>query len=541
MSRARRLALIPLLGFSLCTRAQDLYVRQPGFDVLQYELAVAVNDSNNYIHGEATIIAKLGPAAPAELRLDLKQMSVASVWIGQHMAPFEHDRHALNIALPASHALGDTLQLRIAYSGEPNDGLIMRDNKFGRRTIFADNWPDRASFWFPGIDHPSDKAKIDFRISVPAHYTVVANGQMLEVQELRQNRKSWHWRESTPIPTYCMVFGAAEFSTGTFAAEAAPAVDYYVYPEEAPHAQENFGRVPEMMRFFTKKIGDFPYQKLALVQSATRFGGMENASVIFFSENSFGKARGLEGTTAHEIAHQWFGDAVTPANWRHLWLSEGFATYGEALFYEHVEGQEKLREKMAACRETYLRFAQQQPRGPILDSTISNYMELLNANNYSKAAWVLHMLRQVVGDEEFWQGLRTYYDRYRHGNATTAGFLAVMEEVSGASLGWFFKQWLEQPGHPHVQTGWQWEPGLGSVAMSLKQTQKQYFFRLPLEIGWQAGEEKGLVRVEMTQREHEIFIKMPRIPDRVTLDPNVTALLTHELILDGQPARREGL
>jgi aminopeptidase N len=222
-------------------------------------------------------------------------------------------------------------------------------------------------------------------------------------------------------------------------------------------------------------------------------------------------------------------------------LSEGFATYGEALFYEHAEGREKFREKMAAFRETYLQFAQQQTPEPILDSTITDYMELLNANNYSKAAWVLHMLRQVVGDKEFWQGLRTYYDRYRHGNATTEAFRAVMEEVSGVSLAWFFKQWLEQPGHPHVQAEWQWMPARGGVAMRLRQTQKKYFFRLALGIGWQAGEEEGLTRMEMTQREQEIFIKAPRIPDRITLDPNVTALLTHEVFVEGQPARREGL
>jgi aminopeptidase N len=528
MSKACRLALISYFCCLAGIRAQDGYERQPGFDVLHYDLALTVSDSSNFVHGVTTISGRLRQGDRSALHLDFKQMSVANIWIARRLAAFEYDGHTVTVALPAGYGSGDTLELRITYSGEPKDGLIMRPNKFGRRAIFADNWPNRASFWFPGIDHPSDKARVDFHITVPARYTVVANGQLQEVRALDQTRKTWHWREITPIPTYCMVFGAAEFATGSFPTEVAPAVSYYVFPEEAAHAQQNFGRVPEMMKFFATMIGDFPYGKLALVQSATRFGGMENASAIFFAENSFGKERSLEGTTAHEIAHQWFGDAVTPGNWRHLWLSEGFATYGEALFYEHVDGQENFHAQMAAGRETYLQFAQQQPAGPILDTTITDYMQLLNANNYSKGAWVLHMLRQTVGDENFQQGLRTYYDRYRHGNATTDDFRTVMEEVSGESLALFFKQWLEQPGHPHIRAEWQWLPGRAGVEMTLRQTQENYFFRLPLEIGWQAGEERGLARTVMAQREHKTFIKTPGIPDQIMIDPNVRALMTFE-------------
>jgi aminopeptidase N len=125
------------------------------------------------------------------------------------------------------------------------------------------------------------------------------------------------------------------------------------------------------------------------VQSSTRFGGMENASAIFFAEAALGLP-GTEGTSAHEIAHQWFGDAVTEGDWHHLWLSEGFATYFEALFYEHADGESKFREKMRHHRESYLKFAEKKLT-PILDTTVTNYFELLNANNYPKAGWVLHV------------------------------------------------------------------------------------------------------------------------------------------------------
>ena len=508
--------------------AQDGYLRQPGFDVLHYDLGVAVSDSGSRIRGEAAIKFVLREGDHSALRLDLKHMEVSRLALAQQGLAFQYDGNAITVAVPPQYKTGDTLHVQIDYAGAPQDGLIIRNNKFGRRGIFADNWPNRASFWFPAIDHPSDKAAVDFHISAPEHFTVVANGKLLKVEAPDASERIWHWRERAPIPTYCMVFGAADFTTGVFDVEAALPVSYYVFPENAAAARQDFGRVPAMMEFFTQKIGAFPYEKLALVQSATRFGGMENAGAIFFAENSIGAARSIEGTAAHEIAHQWFGDAVTPANWRHLWLSEGFATYGEALFYEHAEGVEKFREKMAARRETYLQFAQQKP-GPILAATTTDYVQLLNANNYSKGAWVLHMLRQVVGEEEFWRGLRAYYTRFRHGNATTEDFRAVMEEASGDSLAWFFQQWLEQPGYPHVEVAWQWLPERAGVEIVLRQTQAEYFYRLPVEIAWQAGREQGLARIEMKQREHQAFFATPRPPQHLTVDPHVKALLTFVL------------
>ncbi len=519
-----------LLIFCTAARTQDGYVRQPGYDVWHYDLALDISEHGNDVRGEATIRIVVRESNSSELRLDLKKMSVAAVRIAQQALPFKYDGYTLAVVLPAGYKSGDTLQLAISYSGTPQDGLIIRNNKFGRRVMFADNWPDRASFWFPAIDHPSDKATVDFRLTVPAHLTVVANGLLQEVRASRPEHKTWHWRERTPIPTYCMVFGAAEFAVGSLAPGTSFPVSYYVFPEEAAHAQQNFGRVPEMIDFFTKRIGEFPYEKLALVQSVTRFGGMENASVVFFAENSFGKDLNFEGTTAHEIAHQWFGDAVTPAGWQHLWLSEGFATYGEALFYEYTDGPEKFREKMAARRETYLQFAQQHPHGRVLEAGITDYMQLLNASNYSKGAWVLHMLREFVGEENFWLGLRTYYARFRNDNATTDDLLVVMEEVSGDSLKWFFKQWLEQPGHPQVQISWQWHPLASSLEVTLRQTQEEHYDRLPIEIGWQAGSENGLEHMEMVQSEQKMRIKAPRMPDRIVVDPQVKTLMAFKLM-----------
>ncbi len=528
--------LTPLKGGTQKKAIQndDGYPRQPQFDVLHYDLALALSDTSNVIWGEAKLNIKIRSIPSAKnLRLDLKEMTIARVSVEQYDSAFDHQSGALNVPLPAHAQSGDTLDLAISYHGEPKDGLIIANNKFGRRSIFADNWPDRASYWFPSIDHPSDKSTVSFHLTLPAHYTVIANGRLNKVHEQNRDNKTWQWSEPVPIPTYCMVFGAADFTVIPIDTNAATPISYYVFPEDAPYAHQNFGRVPEMLQFFTARFGAYPFGKLVLVQSSTRYGGMENASAIFFAERSLGKDRNIEGTTAHEIAHQWFGDSATEADWRHLWLSEGFATYGEALFFGHVDGVEKFRENMSAKRESYFKFAR-QPRGPILDTTITNYMALLNPNNYAKAGWVLHMLRDVVGEEAFWRGVQSYYARYQKSNALTQDFRAVMEEASGTSLHWFFRQWLEQPDYPQARAQWRWLAAHKQVELELLQTQAHSFYRLPITIALQTGAHVEKHQIWMNEREQKFRLRANRPPEHVVFDPEVKLLMIVDVIKAGK-------
>lgn len=508
----------------------DGYPRQPQFDVLHYALALALSDTSNMVWGNAKLALKLR-AVPAtkKLRLDLKEMTVTNVNVEHRDAIFDHQHGALNIAVPEHLRDGDTLDLAIAYHGEPKDGLIITNNKFGHRTIFADNWPNRASYWFPSIDHPSDKSTVSFQLTLPAHYTVIANGRLQNVKEQNSGAKTWEWAETVPIPTYCMVFGAANFAVLSGDTIATTPISYYVFPEDADYARANFGRVREMMEFFAARFGAYPYAKLALVQSSTRYGGMENANAIFFAEKSLGPGRNIEATTAHEIAHQWFGNSASAADWHHLWLSEGFATYGEALFFEYAEGAEALRENMRAKRENYFNFAAQS-RGPILDFTVTNYMALLSPNNYAKAGWVLHMLRGFVGDEAFWLGLRNYYARYQSDNALTQNFRAVMEEAHGASLEWFFRQWLEQPDYPKVRVQWRWLATQRRIVLHVRQTQPHSFYRLPIEVVLDTSQGDERRQFWMNAREQKITLPAEHEPQRLVFDPEVKLLMRVEAV-----------
>jgi aminopeptidase N len=514
------LAVEVFVVVSAAGQTADGYVRQSGFDFLHYNLRLSLSDTNNVIHGKALLTVHRRDTQDTTLALDLKNMAITAAWVGSKAARYQTGIEQVEVDLPRGI---DTLIVAIEYRGEPKDGLDIKQNKFKRRTIFADNWPDRARNWFPGLDHPNDKATVEFHITAPERYTVVANGQLEREQHNLNGTKTWSWRERAPIPTYCMVFGAAEFAVLHLGETLNTPINYYVFPGDAPVAEKSFGRTAQMLQFFSNNIGAYPYEKLALVQSSTRFGGMENSSAIFFAESLLGSPH-AEGTTAHEIAHQWFGDSVTAADWHHLWLSEGFATYFAALFYEHIDGEAAFHERMRSNRASYLEFSRKKAT-PILDTTVTRYLDLLNANNYPKAAWVLHMLRQQVGTENFWKGIREYYRVYKNGNALTDDFRQIMERVSGEKLDWFFNQWLRQPGHPLIKYNWRWLSKEKVIGLTLQQTQPGRFFRLPLEIEIVGGGEKLRQKIWMEKAEAEIRLPQNKMPEQINLDPDEKVLM----------------
>jgi len=235
-----------------------------------------------------------------------------------------------------------------------------------------------------------------------------------------------------------------------------------------------------------------------------------------------------EGVVVHETAHQWFGDAVTEADWHHLWLSEGFATYFAALFYELAGDTATFRQRMADAKAAYLRS--EVVERPVLDFPVTDYMALLNANNYQKGGWILHMLRGIVGDDAFRRGVRDYYATYRDSTALSSDLQAVMERASGEDLGWFFTQWLTQPGYPRLLVTVTRPTGSQEQAtVTLRQTQPDAWgtFRIPVRVDvvdTRTGE-RGTVTVEMTARTAEARLVIPAGADRIEVDPAGSVLL----------------
>ena len=333
--------------------ASDGYLRLDDVDILHYRIRLEIGETGSGIQGEATILAEMLAGGRDVLPLDLGSLSVDRVTVDGKEASFVHRDGRLSITITDDYAKGDRVEVVVAYQGEPEDGLFIQENKFGHRSVFADNWPNRARHWFPGVDHPYDKATVEFIVTAPVAYDVVANGRMLETTTVSPDRKRTHWKTEVPIPTYCMVVGAARFSIIHPGSWKGIPVSYYLFPGDRDTGTNDFSRSMDMLAFYADLIGPYPYAKLSLVQSSTRFGGMENASAIFFSEKGITGTRRNEAVVAHEIAHQWFGDSVTESDWHHLWLSEGFATYFGALFFEETEGDERFHEMLDRSRSRY--------------------------------------------------------------------------------------------------------------------------------------------------------------------------------------------
>jgi aminopeptidase N len=508
-------------------------------DVLSYDLELSLPDTAKWILGRARLRLVRPPSVSEPLVLDFTGLAVDEVRVEGSEVESRIEGDRLFVTLPRSRP--DTLEVDVRYRGVPDDGLFVAPDVHGKAAAFADNWPNRARFWFPSVDHPSDKARARFTVHAPAAWEVLANGSLAGAPSPTSAsvpvpdsapRRTWVWETATPIPTYTMVVGAGELvgrAVGLAACGRSPAsaradgcteVTWWAFEPDTLNAARAFRRAPEMVDFFTDYIADYPYEKLANVQSATRFGGMENSSVIFYSGESLARGGNIEGTVAHEIAHQWFGDAVTPPDWSHLWLSEGFADYFEALYFEKADGAAAFREKMAGYRQSYLRSG--VTGRAIVDTTVTSLFDLLNENSYEKGALVLHMLRGQLGDEVFQQGIRAFYASHIHGNAVTDDLKDALEQASGQDLDTFFQQWLHEPGFPVFRVSHGYDANRGEVIVVVSQVQSVEWPRfstpLELELAWQGGSRREKVQVN-NGRETYTF-RVPSRIVRVSLDPD---------------------
>ncbi|MEO7713103.1 MAG: M1 family aminopeptidase, partial [Gemmatimonadaceae bacterium] len=255
----------------------------------------------------------------------------------------------------------------------------------------------------------------------------------------------------------------------------------YVMPEHREWLPGPFAAAAPIVSYFETLVGPFPYEKLAHVQSATRFGGMENATAIFYAYDLFTTRRMSVGLIAHETAHQWFGDAVTEREWGHLWLSEGFATYFAALWTRKASGDSAFRAEMARIRTQVLADSVVASR-PVIDTAQTNYLALLNANSYQKGGYVLYMLNQQIGDSAFFRGVRSYQAKFRHGTALSDDLRLELERSSGRPLGPFFDQWLRRPGVAQPNIGWAHDAATGTISLLVLQDSVRGAYEVPLTV-----------------------------------------------------------
>ncbi len=525
-------------------RAQRAVPQRP-FHVANYDLTLDLPESGKSIEGTA-VLTVVRIARADTLALDLNALRVTRVLVNGAAAAYTREAGSLRIATPGGNP-GDTLAVTVEYGGAPNDGLIISTDSAGRWIAFGDNWPDRGRNWIPSIDHPSDKATVTWTVRAPSALRVVGNGQLLEETPLPVARDPdgsagralprtlTRWRESRPIPVYLMVIAAAPLARYDLGPTACGLTEIggcvyqsvYVAPEQRGILPGEFARAGDIVAFYAQTVSPFPYEKLAHLQSSTRFGGMENASEIFYADRLF-RAKGADASLiAHETAHQWFGNAVTEREWSHAWLSEGFATYFAALWGRHAFGDSSLTHEMARTRTQILRSAVVAAR-PVIDTLQTDLMAMLNDNSYQKGGWVLHMLRTAVGDSAFFRGIRDYHNAHRHGTALSDDLMHAIEKRHGASLQVFFDQWLRRPGYAQVTTSWRYDAAAKRVVLEVEQGDKYGFYAFPLALDIIDAEGKTHRQTVNVQAHAKGQFTLPlafsAAPTSVVVDPDVQLL-----------------
>jgi aminopeptidase N len=414
--------------------------------------------------------------------------------------------------------------IAVRYGGVPAGGLRLIDNIHGEWSAFSENWPNNARHWLPMIDHPYDKATGEFVVTAPSQYQVVANGVLVEETDLPGGTRRTRWRQSVPIASWLYALGVARFSVHHYAVVRGIPQQVWAFPQDRERASQLFeftGR--RAFEFFSDWVGPYAYEKLGHVQAAGLGGGTEHASAIFYGEKGVASGR---GPVVHEVAHQWWGNAVTEKDWDDVWLSEGFATYFTHLYTEHFAGRDAFVRGLRNDVGTILQAQQRLPDQPVIHRNLADMRGVLNRLVYQKAGWVLHMLRGTVGTDRFWSGIRDYYRRYRNLNASTDDFRQVMEQASGMELTWFFDQWLRRAGMPRLAAAWTWEADARQVRVEVTQVQPGAPYRLPLEIGLVgAGGATEVHRVEITGATRSVTLPSEAAPASVVLDPNTWLLL----------------
>ena len=529
------LLLIFLFFFTLNLFSKDPYPKNPNIDILNYSFELHLNDSTDIIYGTANIKLSIKPNED-NVRFDLisknkegKGMSVEDILFNGKEIPYSHVDNVINIDTRGIvYSISDMITVK--YEGIPITGLIIGPNMHGDRTFFSDNWPNKARNWLPLVDHPYDKSTTDFIIIAPNHYQVISNGLLVEETNINKNLKKTHWRQSVPISCWLYAIGVAEFAVDYVDYFDGKSIQTWVYKQDRDNGFYDF-KVPtkHTLEFFSDYVGPFAYEKLANVQSNSVKGGMESATAIFYSDVSVTGERSVRwrNVIIHEVAHQWFGNCVTEYDWDDVWLSEGFATYFTLMFREHAYGRDDFVMGLNNAKENVYNFYKDNKDAPIIHDNLKDMKDVLSYSlQYQKGAWVLHMLRNYIGEDAFRQGIRNYYKKYFNLNTTTDQFKYEMEKVSNVDLDKFFDQWLYKGGMLIIDSDWKYNEKNSEIEISMDQVQDDgYLFDMPIEIMLTFENKSSKIEsIQLDKKTKKFIISSENKPKEIKIDPSVKLL-----------------
>ena len=496
--------------------------------VRHYALDLSFDVAAKAIHGDVAIQVGWRSPTPASLSLDMAPaLRVRAVSIDGRPASFSRRGSMLIVELPSGAAAGSVHALRIVYAGTPSTPHLRFDTVAGKPAIASYGMPYSAGTWWPTFDQPSFKAAAgaDITIVAPPGDSAVSNGVLVGAHKMRDGRTRYHWRETYPIypDVVSVAIGPYTEIRSEYLSISGRRIPltYYVYAADARKAESELAGVPRVLRTYESLFGPYPFQ-------AEKFGIAEMTIPSFREHQTIPSlGRGLilgtspvwdlgdvSNVIAHDLAHQWFGDSLTLREWSDVWLNEGFANYAVALWHERQGG--------AAALHQFMRSLDTAPfQGPVYLPPGSAPGSLLTETTFNKGAWILHMLRHVMGDERYFAALRDYVRSGRGGLVDTQEWIAVCERHYGHSLAWFFDEWLYGEGRPALRLAWSNSAReAGKVSIIIKQVQPGRAFEMPADLEIQTSAGSQLRTVWLRGRTQELTLTASRPVSRVVLDPD---------------------
>lgn len=491
-----------------------------GYDVQKYTIDLGVDFTARTLDGRVRIDAVTTTSSLSSVALDFVGFNVSRVEVNGATVTATRGSDTIHVPVGPYAATGQAFSITIAYSGQPRTegGLGFGFTSRGAAT-FAE--PEGARLWFPCKDRPSDKAQYEGRITVPAGQVVASNGRLLDVADAPGGRKTYHWVETHQIATYLIMLGISNYQILEQRSGNVP-IYHYVYPELASAAQRDFSRTPQMLEAFEQRIGvPYPFEKYGHALFENFGGAMEHQTMTSYGSRLITGDNRYDRVVAHELGHHWFGDLVSPHEWEEIWLNEGFATWTEFLWTEHVD-PDYLPALMAGRESYYFDREAIDGRYPLYAPGMSR---LFGPTIYQKGGWVVAMLRYVIGDEAFFAGLKNYLEANAYGTATTVELKEAMETASGMELDAFFDEWVYGVGYPTYDVSWSLRavPSGGYQAdVRIVQTQRGTpVFTIPLEVEVvYANGSRTRQRIPVASADHVASLCLDAEPRSILVDPD---------------------
>jgi aminopeptidase N len=446
-------------------------------DVQHYGLDLRVDPAAKSLRGTVEIRAQLLSSTPTTLTLDLaRALTVDGVTVNGK--PSEFQRKDDQILIPARE--GKSVSIAVTYHGTPQGNGFTFAERNGQPAISSYGMPFTARQWWPCKDDPADKAETaDIAVTVPTPLTAASNGKLVATDTNADGTRTFRWRVAYPIYPDTVSVAIAEYRViqdryRDANGQVMP-LTFYVFPPDEAKARRDFSVIPDIMRAHAQRFGEYPFlrEKYGIAEFAT-YSFREHQTLPSYAEKLITGDHANDAILAHELAHQWFGNSLSVRDWRHVWLNEGFSTYAAMLWTERQKGA-------AAYRAAMSKIAEENLQGPIFMADVTDNKKLFGEATFDKGAWVLHMLRHVMGDEKFFSALRAYVKEYSYRNVATEDFRAVCERVYGKSLEWFFAQWVYGVSRPMYRVSW--AAADDHLALTIRQAQTEApVFTMPIDV-----------------------------------------------------------